>query len=237
MVDGRHKPELDMFQIVELENTEPEFWSLYNEYCRVDCVALSQIWDKFNSNVEEFMDKFIEKSPFHKHNLRLKCSLGMSCTIGGHAQKILNTLQGDSYYFKNYLQFINDDVEKHDYLMKNFKRGGISHCGQKGKHNEGVMSVDICSQYPAAMQHMEIPSGNSEWTKEYDVKKYGYYRIKNVAFDKTKTYDFKPVCLAIKGESLNWKTGSKIEDLYITRNDIVYLMANYGLVSFDVVEG
>jgi hypothetical protein len=84
---------------------------------------------------------------------------------------------------------------------------------------------------------MEIPSGNSEWTKEYDATKYGYYHIKNVTFDKTKTYDFKPVCLAVKGDSLNWKTGSIIEDLYITSYDIIYLIANYGLVSFDVVDG
>jgi hypothetical protein len=161
----------------------------------------------------------------------------VSCTIGGHAQKILNTLQEKSYYFKNDLKFINDDIEKHDHLMKNFKRGGISHCGQKGKHNKGVMSIDICSQYPAAMKHMEIPSGNSEWTKEYDVTKYGYYLIKNVAFDKTKTYDFKPVCLAVKSDSFNWKTGSTIEDLYITSYDIICLKANYGHVSFDVVEG
>jgi hypothetical protein len=75
MVDGKvrtneemcfYKPELDMYQFVELEKAEPEFWSLYNEYCRVGCVALSQIWDKFSSNVEELMDKFIENAPVQK---------------------------------------------------------------------------------------------------------------------------------------------------------------------------
>jgi hypothetical protein len=77
MVDGKvmtneemcfYKTELDMYQFVELKTKEPEFWSLYNEYCRVDCVALSQIWDKFSSNGEELMDKFIENAPVHKQN-------------------------------------------------------------------------------------------------------------------------------------------------------------------------
>ena len=58
---------------------------------------------------------------------------------------------------KEYLKFIDGNFKKYEFI-KNFKRRGISHCNQAGKHNEGIMGVDIKSQYPTAMMKMEIPS-------------------------------------------------------------------------------
>jgi hypothetical protein len=144
-------------------------------------------------------------------------------------------LQENKFYYENYLKFVDNDLEKHNYLMNNFKRGGISHCNQKGKHNEPIIGIDICSQYPSAMSYMEIPSGYSQWVTEYDAKKYGYYHLKNLVFDTS--YDLKPICKAVKNESLNWKTGKNVDDLYITSYDILYLQEHYGLIKFDVIGG
>lgn len=234
-----YKPHLKFFEFIDLQNTEPEFWELYNKYCLVDCIALQQIWSSFSSNVGALIEKWIQKAPHRIAGLSSKCKLNQSCTIGGHAQKILNILNGSngkaSYAYKNYLKFIDNDKEKHDFIMANFKRGGISHCNQKGKHCEGVMSVDICSQYPASMKHMYVPSGQSEWTVEYDVSKYGFYILKNLRFDTQ--YSFKPVCEKLDTGVLKWDTSNTIESLCVDSYMIKYLQENYGLISFEVEKG
>lgn len=240
-----YKPDLSFDEFLELETKEPEFWKLYNDYCLVDCIALQQIWDKFSASIGQLIDIFVEKAPHRKRDLLSKCCLRQSCTIGGHAQKILNNLSGvdklkkskASFAFKNFSRFI-DTREKHDYLMNNFKRGGISHCNKKGKHVEGVMSVDICSQYPASMVHMKIPSGNSEMVNEYYEDKHGYYILTDLVFDSN--LNFKPVCGILKKKSskvLNWSTGNTIERLAIDSYMIKYLKQHYGLVSFNVESG
>ena len=175
-----YKPHLSLQRFMELEHTEPEFWAAYNEYCAVDCVALKEVWTIFEENVGKLIDQFVAAAPMYKHELMARCSLRQSCTIGGHAQKILNTLNGVSNERKmqtaydRYRRFIDGDQEKHDFIMNNFKRGGISHCNQMGKHTSGVSSVDVTSQYPAAMMSMRIPSGYSKWVSEYDGELHGF---------------------------------------------------------------
>jgi hypothetical protein len=231
-----YRADLFMEDFLNLEFTDPEYWECYNEYCKVDCISLMEIWDKFNDNCNTLIEKYVQAVPWAVKELRFKCGINSASTIGGHAIKILNTLQQGEISFKQYKMFIND-VEKHNYLMKNFKRGGISQCNQKGKHTKGVASVDICSQYSSSMVNMEIPTGLSNWVKTYDKDVYGYYHIKNLVFDEAKTFDFKPVCGKLESGVLNWNTGNNIDDLYITSYDIKYLQENYGLVSFDTIEG
>lgn len=234
-----YKPELTFQQFLDLEYNEPEFWKLYNEYCYVDCVALQQIWDKFSESFDGILDKFVKAAPHRVIELNGKCKLRQSCTIGGLAQKILNSLNGvkgkKSFDYDNYNKFINGDKEKHDFIMKNFKRGGISHCNKKGKHTEGVMSVDICSQYPASMMHMSIPSGNSTFVTEYDDTKHGFYILKNLVFNNSKS--FKPICEIFDNGVLNWSTGNIIERAPLDTYMIKYLKQYYGLVSFEVEKG
>jgi hypothetical protein len=234
-----YKPELTFQQFLDLEHTEPEFWKLYNEYCYVDCVALQQIWDKFSESYEGILFKFVEAAPHRIRDLNGKCKLRQSCTIGGLAQKILNSLNGvkgkKSYDYDNYNKFIGGDKDKHDFIMKNFKRGGISHCNKKGKHTEGVMSVDICSQYPASMMHMTIPSGDSQFVDYYDDSKHGFYILKNLMFQNSKK--FKPICEIFDTGVLNWITGNTIARAPLDSYMIKYLKEHYGLVSFDVEKG
>ena len=47
-----YKPELSLKEFLKLEHTEPEYWESYNEYCRIDCLALSQIYEKFGEGVK-----------------------------------------------------------------------------------------------------------------------------------------------------------------------------------------
>lgn len=251
-----YKPELTFDQFLELEHSEPEFWKLYNDYCYADCVALRQVWEKFEASINKLIDMFIEIAPHREAQLKAKCLLRQSCTIGGHAQKILDVLNGTkgknssdshdnnsekkkkevkmSYAYENYSMFI-DNREKHDFIMSNFKRGGISHCNKKGKHTKGVMSVDICSQYPASMIHMMIPTGYSRFVDSYDPNAHGYYILKNLVFDTT--YNFKPVCDIFTTGVLNWNTGNVIERVPLDSYMIKYLQQHYGLVSFEVEKG
>lgn len=245
-----YKPELTFEQFMQLKTIEPEFWSLYSQYCYIDCVALQQIWDYFSESIEKLIKVYVEKAPHRKHDLLTKCQLRQSCTIGGHAQKILDTLNGvktkKSYDYQNYEKFIGSDKdtnfdemkEKHDFIMHNFKRGGISHCNKKGKHTEGVMSVDICSQYPASLVHMKVPTGYSTFTDEYHDPSLGingFYILRNLKFD-TK-HSFKPVCEVLSTGVLNWKTSNTIDRLALDSYMIEYLKEHYGLVSFDVERG
>ena len=235
-----YKPELTFKQFMALEHTEPEFWALYTEYCMVDCISLSQIWEKFEGSYIQIIESFCKAAPHAKNNLLKNCKLNQSCTIGGIALKILEALNKDQYAYKFYLKFLQNadkktDAEKHDFVMKNFKRGGISHCNKKGKHTKGVKSVDICSQYPASMMHMNIPAGVSTWTTEYNSNKHGFYILKNIEFESE--LSFKPVCEVFESGVLNWTTHKTIDRLCVDSYMIKYLQQNFGLISFDIEKG
>jgi hypothetical protein len=123
------------------------------------------------------------------------------------------------------------DKKKYDFLCK-FKRGGISHCHQPGKHLSGITGVDIASQYPASLLYSYIPTGNSYWVNSYDKTKHGFYWLRNVKFN---SYLLKPVAMTTL-TSLNWASNDMTE-LYTDSYTLKYIIENYGLESFDVVEG
>ena len=170
-----YKPELTFAQFMQLRKTEPEFWNLYEKYCESDVTSLFELWSKFN---KETMELVKAVSPF----LARVCTTGSCSTIGSFAMSLQRNLRKEDRYniMKKYKRFVfkkdyngnkpdddNVDPEKYDFICK-LKRGGISHCHQMGKHNESVCSFDICSQYPAAMINMIVPSGTSSWTNVYD---------------------------------------------------------------------
>jgi hypothetical protein len=97
------------------------------------------------------------------------------------------------------------------------------------------MSVDICSQYPASMKYMKIPSGDSEIVNEYYEDKHGFYILKNLTFETP--YNFKPVCEIFKNGVLNWKTSNTIERIALDTYMIKYLKEHYGLKDFEVENG
>lgn len=124
------------------------------------------------------------------------------------------------------------DRVKYNFLC-NFKRGGISHCHQAGKHVSGTTGVDIASQYPASLIYAYIPTGESDWIYDYDETKHGFYLITDLVFN---SYTLKPVALSNKGQSLNWATND-MGELYIDSYMLKYITKNYGLESFKVVKG
>ena len=238
-----YRPELSLEQFLELQHTDREFWDLYEKYCIYDCIALFQIWEKFSKCVNDLIEKI---NPY----LLRACPLMACMTIGSHSKKIIseiNKFKGTSNSYKKSLEVFtgltyekNDegkvvqkiDYEKYKFLCK-FKRGGISHCHQAGKHMSGITGVDIASQYPASLIYSKIPVGPSEWIDHYDENKCGFYLIKNVVFN---SYSLKPVALGIKDQSLNWAK-NEMQELYVDSYMLQYLMDNYGLVKFDVVRG
>lgn len=240
-----YKPELDVKEFLELQNKEPEYWKLYEEYCYADCSSLLQIWQKFTGCADDLIGKMNSR-------LLAKCRVNSCNTIGSHAKKILTNMIGGNYNkktnekpwnwnhsYKQYLRFFYDDnsrdvnCDKINFI-KNFKRGGISHCNKAGKHTKGVASVDITSQYPTAMMYMKVPSGNSQFVECYDSSKYGYYHIKDIEYEND---SFKPACgMKSNYNSLNWALSNHQED-YLDSFMIEYLMKNHGLKKFNVIKG
>ena len=260
-----YRPKLMFNEFLNLETNDKEFWDLYTKYCLYDCIALSEIWEKFTICINGMIEKM------NPYILNKACLMSCS-TIGSHAKKIiveLNKFKGKSNCYKEkiekfmgieYVKVRNDkpmtekqewavkngkldeklfyrhekqiDYEKYKFLC-NFKRGGISHCNKAGKHMTGITGADIASQYPASLKYCYIPCGKSKFITYYDKNKKGFYHLKNVKFN---SYLFKPVASYIEGESLNW-TNNDIDDLYVDSYMIDYLQQNYGLISFDVVEG
>ena len=233
-----YKPELTYQQFLDLEHTDPVFWFEYTKYCLYDCIALSQIWVKFTECVNGLIEKI---NPY----LLRKCPLMGSSTIGSHSKKILvelNKINGKITFDKENLERFTGitykgkervvDYEKYEFIC-NFKRGGISHCNQAGKHMSGTTGVDIASQYPASLIYSYIPTGASEWITEYDEKKHGFYLLKDLKFETPHT--FKPVAKT-SITSLNWAT-DEMNELYVDSYMLKYIIQNYGLKTFTVVKG
>ena len=223
-----YKPELKHTEFLELQHTDKNFWNEYVNYCLYDCIALYQIWNKFTIIINDLVKGV---SPF----LLKTCPLMSSLTIGSHSKKLLKMLniskKGNWSCKKEMDLFINNDIEKYNFIC-NFKRGGISHCNQAGKHNNGISSIDITSQYPASLIHGRCPIGRSEWGTEYCSKKHGFYLIKNMKWSDNSML-FKPIAKSIKGSSLDWASNDFGEH-YIDSYMLDYVIKNCGLISFDV---
>ena len=179
----------------------------------------------------------IKKVPKAKKALLSKCKVMNNITVGGLARKILEALNTRNKRLRFYQKFIgldlNADENKYNFIKK-FKRGGISHCNQPGKHNETVVSYDITSQYPSAMIYMKIPAGKSQWVNEYNENWYGYYRIKNLSLQGKK---FRPISYSCGGESLNWSKNWKEEDELYIGSELLKCMLEIEPFTFEVVEG
>ena len=237
-----YKPELTFQQFMDLQENEPEFWELYVKYCEMDCVSLGEIWTSFKNQYDELINKIFETRPELKRHVQLM----NTNTIGSLAKKILENsclrrLGGGKYVkkqsYKSFLEFIQtegvEDSEKIKFINE-FKRGGISHTNQAGKHSHSLISYDIASQYPASMMYMLIPSGNSEWVTSYNKFKHGYYRLKNLKFSSPHT--FKPIASKTETGVLNWNNET-IDEVCVDSFMIKYLKEKYGLESFEVVKG
>jgi hypothetical protein len=229
-----YKPELGVWEFMKLKQSEPEYWKAYVEYCEVDCISLTELWNKFVSNTTDLIVKMAKGEWILR-----KCSVISKTTIGGLAKKLIDTLNNDKCWgFQHYKKFIGDDIDKYEYICK-FKRGGISHCNQPGKHNRSVGGVDITSQYPTALIHMKVPSMNSQWVTEYDPDMYGYYTITDLAFDDS-AKKFKPICPQPTKEQsiLNWTADwNEDTECNIDSEMLKYMIKYCGLVHFKVVKG
>jgi hypothetical protein len=250
-----YKPNLTFNQFMALQENEPEFWELYEEYCMYDCIGLMNVWTSFKEQISGLTDIIFQYKP----ELKSKVDLMGSNTIGSLSKKMLEnsclvphkTANGSKTYikspaYKSYLTFVSRweqqentrnkqvvDAEKIVFINK-FKRGGISHSNQPGKHTHSLISYDIASQYPASMKYMLIPCGNSEWTTTYNKMYHGYYELKNLTFDTT--YKFKPVASKNEKDVLVWNNDN-IDHIYMDSFMLKYMVEHYGLKSFDVVRG
>ena len=224
-----YKPELDFWEFMELEKTNVEYWSEYVDYCIEDCVSLKQVWLRFTQEITNILTS-MRLSPF----VLGKCKVNSNITIGGLAKKLIEALNMKNRAKFKYDKFLDNDYEKYRYVNE-FKRGGISHCNQAGKHNHEVVSYDLTSQYPSAMIHMRVPCGKSRWVKDYDSDTYGFYKIKNIKFGAI-SKNFKPI--AYQGEvSLDWVHQWEEDDSLLIGSELLKYMIKTDGLSFDVIDG
>ena len=245
IVDGRElsneqmcffEPKRTFKQFMALQTENPIFWKLYTDYCLVDCIALAEIWEKFSANCNRIVDILCEIAPYAVKSLRTKCNINQACTIGSLAMKIQDALNPNtSFAMKKMLAFIDNDQEKHDFIMQNFKIGGISHCHQKGLHMEAMKSVDECSMYPNSLINQRIPCGKSWWVTNYDESYHGFFKLKNLKFNNASSY--KPICINNANGTRQWATSDFIPEVCCDTYMIKYLKYRFNLVSFDVERG
>lgn len=257
-----YRPEMDVWQFLELQHTDVEFWRLYMTYCDLDCGALYELWKRFRKEVDNLTFKM------GGVKLLAKCRVVGSCTIGSHAKKLLTALNRDSPAFRSYEAFFyghkpepnwsaedfaNSVRERYDFVCK-CKRGGISHVNQPGRHDESVVGVDIVSQYAAALMNMMIPVGGSKMVRAYDSKMHGFYEVRRLRFAED---DLRFRCVAYappkgsvkssakidaKDKTLNWKypwnnSQTEHESIFLDSQMLSYLIEECGLESFEVVKG
>jgi len=229
-----YKPELSFWEFMDLEHNEPEFWVEYVKYCEYDCESLFLVWEKFKSQVHQVIESMGKW--MHRY-----VSINTTNTIGSLAKKMLNATNGilrrgssSSKIYKFYNEFIDNDADKYEFI-KNFKRGGISHCNQHGWHREGICGVDIKSQYPAALINMLIPAGKSRWITIYEPDAKGYYLLKNIKWS-ADAKAFKPIASKKESGVLDW-SDSNLSKCYVDSYMLQYLQEHCGLVSFDVIKG
>lgn len=248
-----YRPSLDVWDFLELEHTEPDFWRLYTTYCDMDCGSLYALWKCFRQGVDDLTMQMGGPT------LLAKCRVVGSCTIGSHAKKVLTALTRGTHAFQHYEAFFygharesgwtdaewEASVRKRYAFVSKCKRGGISHVNQPGRHDESVAGVDIVSQYPTALMNMHIPAGKSMWVRKYEPAMHGFYEVRRLRFanDDGRRKRFRPIAYKGKnGESLDWKhqwsePKTSDESIHVDSQMLEYLIDECGLVSFEVVEG
>lgn len=235
-----YKPHLDVREFLKLEHKEPDYWEQFIKYCLHDTLSLFLVWNRFQTAYHDIITTLAENDEKYARRLLTKCGLLQSPTISSVNQRILEELNREDPWdsVKKLKQFYKTkskvDQNKYEFLLK-FKRGGVSHTHQPGKHRYPIMGVDICSQYPWAMVNMIVPCGKSWWEYTYDENKHGFYHVKDMVFGEN-TEDLKPVCAVVpKGKgSLNWRSGRHIAECYVDSEMIKYLFKHYDLQSFKV---
>jgi len=244
-----YKPELSPLEFIKLKETEPEFWEIYNDYCKRDIDSLSEIWLKFTRAYNNILDLMSNKLVF-----KSVCNLNKFNTIASACKKIFIMLNDNSHDVKPQMKYKYNDVikfigsitkkssdnqiktinEKYNFIRK-FIIGGISHCHKPGKYMCEVVPYDIKSDYSASSIHMRIPAGLSVWS---DKPKYtgqiGFYYLEDLIFDTD--YTLKPVINDNLKGVRNWNTGKYVDSCYMTNYDIDYNIKNYGLKKFKIIK-
>ena len=234
-----YQPDLNLPEFLELQQKEPLYWKAYVEYCEMDCISLLELYSQFVRQTQELIAKMGSAGNDSDGKWLLKkCCVISKTTIGGLARKLIDNLSQKSKTKEMYDEFIGEDEDKYKYVCE-FKRGGISHCNQAGKHEHSVGSIDITSQYPAALMNMYIPVGRSSWVDTYDPDLNGFYTIHNMKWGGGNHYKFKPVCPSPqKGEVLNWCYDWNEETILRVDSEMLKYLIDYcGLLSFEVEKG
>lgn len=240
-----YKPELGFYEFMDLKNSEPEFWQLYQQYCEVDCISLYQIWKSYSDSMRQISEKMLSGDE-NGHTVEGgKLNIATRLTVGSGAMDLLEaSMMKQNKTLCLRVKDFNDSIEKETFLRQ-FIRGGISHASKPGSHHYQITDVDIASQYPAAMYHGRIPVGTSRFIDgelskvHYSREWHGYVHMRNLVFcESARKNKFLATYLERDDGSrvLQWDTPNQIQELFLDTVSINYYLDVGLLKSFDVVK-
>ena len=240
-----YKPELGFWEFMTLQQSEPEFWQLYQQYCEVDCISLYQIWKSYSDSMRQISEKMLSGDE-NGHTVEGgKHNIATRLTVGSGSMDLLEaSMMKQNKTLCLRVKDFNDSIEKETFLRQ-FIRGGISHTGQAGAHHYQITDVDIASQYPAAMYHGRIPVGTSRFIDgelskvQYRRQWHGYVHMRNLVFcESARKNKFLATHLERDDGTrvLQWDTPNQISELFLDTVSINYYLDTGLLKSFDVVK-
>ena len=74
---------------MKLQETEPEFWQLYQNYCEIDCVSLYQVWDEYNKSMRQISEAMLGNDVQERSIDGGRYNPASSMTVGSGALKLL----------------------------------------------------------------------------------------------------------------------------------------------------
>ena len=232
-----------------LEKLSPDEMRDYKTYCLIDSVSLFQTMTAYEESMRDLMtrtlapgvvkDKVSEKI-FNTVTKLLRRPTAPGLVKGLNKKVNVAGIKSGDYW--------SPDDETFRFIQLCIV-GGISHVGHSGRHAYGIISFDVCSEYPSTMKshpgqeefedkfEPRFPKGESTKTDTWVKGKLGLYKIVNITVPLKANRDrLKIGCIPGRAADnrLNWST-LDFPLAYVSSVDLETMTSNG--YTFDVVEG
>lgn len=230
-----------------LDKLSPDEMRDYKTYCLVDSVSLFQTMTAYEESMRVLMTRTLAPDSGEVsdkiHNAVTK--LLRRPTAPGLVKGLNKKLNAAGIKNGDYW---SPDDETFRFIQLCII-GGISHVGHSGRHDYGIISYDVCSEYPSTMKshpgqedfvdkfEPRFPKGPSTKTTTWVQGKLGLYKIENIAVPLQADRDrLKIGCIPGRAADnrLNWST-LEFPSAYVSSVDLETMTKNG--YTFNVVEG
>lgn len=230
-----------------LDRLSPDEMRDYKTYCLVDSVSLYQTMTAYEDSMRELMNRTLSPGAGE-----------ISAKIQNTVTKLLRRPTAPGLVKGLNKKLNAAGIKNGDYWSPDDETfrfiqlciiGGISHVGYSGRHAYGIISFDVCSEYPSTMKshpgqedfedkfEPRFPKGPSTKTTTWVQGKLGLYKIENITVPLQADRDrLKIGCIPGRASDnrLNWST-LDFPMAYVSSVDLETMTKNG--YTFDVVEG